>query len=340
MMAIRAYKPTDLYDTALDVVEFENLTRRRFIIGAGGLLGAAALAACGAPGANAPTAVPTGPARTIAGVLGNSYTLSAPPQRLHASGGTDMDNALALGVVPASIELYGDSQLRADQRAAATATAIRFTEGPNFEQLAAARPDFILTGWGDELYQRRMAEIAPTVFIDSTKPWREIVRQVAQPLFRDAEAEQVIRNLEQRFADFKARFANRQGQTPCLLYLAAEGTISLLTRESSVGGLLTELGFAPIAKTGDLYGENIALESLPTEATGDFLIVLVDTWRISDPNEAIPASVQSFLDTPVVKQLPAAAGGTFVFPADGNVVYYLSALSIPIFVDQLASLLA
>ena len=115
---------------------------------------------------------------------------------------------------------------------------------------------------------------------------------------------------------------------------------TLLTRESSVGALLGELGFAPIAKSGDLYGENIALESLATEATGDFLLVLIDTWRLTDPNEPVPAHVQAFLDTELAKRLPAAAGGTFILPADGNAVYYLSALSIPVFIDELAALLA
>jgi ABC-type Fe3+-hydroxamate transport system substrate-binding protein len=334
-----SYKPTDLTDTEYEL--FENLTRRRFITGAGGLIGAAALGACGAAEeqTSAPTATSSGSERTIAGVLGNTYTLSEPPARLHASGGTDMDNALALGVVPRSIELYGDSALRPDQAAAATAEVVRFTDGPNFEQLAAFAPDFILTGWGDELYQRRMADIAPTVFIDSSKPWRDIVRQVARPLFKDAEAEQVIGALEQRFADFKTRFAARQGQTPCLLYIAAENTFNLLTRESSVGALLNELGFAPMAKSGDQYGENIALESLVTEADGDFLLVLVDTWRIGNPNEPVPQHVQTFLDSELAQRIPAAAGGTFILPTDGNIVYYLSALSIPIFVDQLAELL-
>lgn len=340
-MPVHHFQPAGLDELhALDTIELaEQLTRRRFIIGAGALaLGA--ITGCGPQEqAAAPTATGDGTARTVEGVLGNSYTLSAPPARLHASGGTDMDNALALGFIPTSIELYGDSQLRPDQAAAASAEVIRFVDGPNLEALANARPDLILTGWGDEAYQRRMADIAPTIFIDSTQPWREIVRQVARPLFKDAEAEQVIGTLEQRFADFRARFAARQGQTPCLLYIATEGTYTLLTRESSVGALLGELGFAPIAKTGDLYGENIGLEGLATEATGDFLLVLIDTWRLTDPNEPVPAYVQAFLDTELAQRLPAAAGGTFILPADGNVVYYLSALSIPVFVDQLAGLL-
>jgi ABC-type Fe3+-hydroxamate transport system substrate-binding protein len=338
-MKIYFYKPTDLTDTELEILEFENLTRRRFIIGAGAL-GLGMLTGCGSgEQAAAPTATLVGSERTIAGVLGNTYTLSAPPTRLHASGGTDLDNALALGVVPRSMELYGDSKLRPDQAAAAAVEVVRYTDGPNFEQLAALAPDFILTGWGDEVYQRRMAGIAPTVFIDSSKPWRDIVRQVARPLFKDAEAEQVIVKLEQRFADFKTRFAPRQGQTPCLLYIAAGGTFNLLTRESSVGALLSELGFAPMAKSGDQYGENIALESLVTEAEGNFLLVLVDTWRLSDANEPLPQQVQTFLDSELAKRIPAAAGGTFVLPIDGNIVYYLSALSIPTFVDQLAGLL-
>jgi hypothetical protein len=130
-MKIYFYKPTDLTDTELEILEFENLTRRRFITAAGGLVGAAALGACGAAEeqTSAPTATSSGSERTIAGVLGNTYTLSEPPARLHASGGTDMDNALALGVVPQHVQTFLDSELAQRIPAAAGGTFILPTDG-------------------------------------------------------------------------------------------------------------------------------------------------------------------------------------------------------------------
>ena len=323
--------------SAMECIELAErlITRRRFLIGAGAL-GLGVITGCGPEeAANAPISANS---RTVEGVLGNTYTLDGPPERLHA----DVDNVLALGATPISTELYGDSQFAPYQAAAGAASVevVRYIEGPNFERIAALAPDFIMTSWGDQLYQRRLADIAPTMFINNSQPWREVLRHVAHPLFKDDEAERVISSLEQHFDDFKTRLAARQGQTPCLLYISSDGEFILQTKESKVGLLLTELGFAPMTTSGDVYGENVALESLVTESRGDFLLVLIDTWRLGDANEPVPAHVQAFLDSELAKRIPAAQGGTFILPVDGNNVYYLSPLSIPIFVDQLEELLS
>ncbi len=316
------------------------ITRRRFLIGAGGLaLGM--IAGCGLQEeAAAPTATPsTAARRSIQGVLGNTYEVNGPPKRLHVGAGPDLDTALAVGIVPTSIEIYGDAQLRPDQAAAAGVDLIRYTEGPNLEALAAANPNLILTGWGNEEYQQRMAEIAPTVFIESSKPWRDVARQIGAILFKDAEVEAVIDDLDRRFANFRERLAERAGQTPSIIYTSTGAEFTVMTSDSAIGQLMVELGFAPLTRTGNIYGEKVSLEGLTTEAQGDFLLLLVDSFRYVDPNQAVPEGVQQFLDNPITRALPAAQGGIFLYPRDGNDVYYFTVMLIPIFVDLLEQVL-
>jgi hypothetical protein len=108
-----------------------------------------------------------------------------------------------------------------------------------------------------------------------------------------------------------------------------------MTKDSAIGQLMVELGFAPLTKTGNIYGEKISLEGLTSEAQGDFLLLLVDSFRYVDPNQAVPDGVQQFLANPITQALPAAQGGIFLYPRDGNDVYYFTVMLIPIFVDLL-----
>lgn len=312
-------------------------TRREFLAGGAAL---AALLAAGCGSAGTPTGAASG--RQVQGVLGETYTLDGPPARLYASGGADLNNALVLGVVPAVVELGESAEFTPEQVAAGVGTAevIRWAEGPNFEAIAAAGPDLNLIQWGDETYQRRFAAIAPSVNVDSSKPWRDHLRDVAHVLFRDAEAELAIGELELRFEEFRERFADRAGQVPSLLYVAVDGSLTLMTRESGIAALLAELGFGELALSGDPYGEAVSAETVGGLATGDFLLVAVDSWKVEDPDEPLPAVVADFLDSPVGRAIPAAAGGVHLLPRDGNLYfYYLDALSIPSFVDDLAELL-
>ncbi|MGF1648094.1 MAG: ABC transporter substrate-binding protein [Kineosporiaceae bacterium] len=322
------------------------ITRRHVLVG-GAALPATVLAACGraedSGTATAGGASPSGGARRIEGVQGRTYELTGPPRRLYVSGGADLNDALALGVVPAVAELFAGVELTAEQRAVdgiEDMAVIEITDGPNFEAIAAADPDFVLMQWADDAYQSRYAQIAPTMFVDSSRPWRDHLRDVAHALFRDAEAELVIGDLELRFEEFRDRFAEREGQVPVVLHVSADAAqLTLMTRESGVGALLEELGFAPIATSGDPYGESVSVETIGTDAPGDFLIVAVDSWRYADPDEPLPEPVAAVLDNPLVTGAPSAPGGPLLLPGDGNALYYLDALTLPRFVDTLDDLL-
>jgi ABC-type Fe3+-hydroxamate transport system substrate-binding protein len=213
---------------------------------------------------------------------------------------------------------------------------IRYTDGPNFEATAATRPDVILTAFGDETYQRRLAEIAPTIFVDYSAGWREVLRSAAVPLFRDAEAEQAINGIEARYAEFQERFSDRAGRTPCVLYVGEDDALTVMTKESSLSETFVDLGFAPLARSGDIYGEAVSPELVSAEATGDFLVLMVGLWRLDDPNEPVPDRITALIDSAVLSSAPAARGGVYVFPDEGGRAgYYLNALYLPTWVEML-----
>jgi hypothetical protein len=55
------------------------------------------------------------------------------------------------------------------------------------------------------------------------------------------------------------------------------------------------------------------------------LLVLVGEWRLSDPNEPLPSGIEELLDSPLIANSPAAAGGIRVFPDEGGRAgYYFS----------------
>ena len=199
----------------------ERLTRRRFIIGAGGLLGMAALGACGA-GEEAAAPTPTTEAtRTVATPRG-SVTIPAHPQRVAALYTHDLENALILGLPviagpgeqgradapfpPYLVEAFG-AQLNG-------ITQIVNRPEINFEQLAALQPDVILSGmFGNlDIGYDKLDAIAPTVTYRysmgaefTLMSWQEVLHQNGEQFGREDAAEAWITRFEQRAADLRER---------------------------------------------------------------------------------------------------------------------------------------
>lgn len=316
------------------------LTRRAVLRAAAGAAGVAALAACGDGGSGAGASGGTGPTptvgggRTVTGVLGETYSFPAPPKRVFG----DLDVVASLGVVPVGAELFAESEWAPYQLAVLdpATTTVRWTDGPNVEGIAATRPDLILTAFADETYHRRLRDVAPTVYIDNTRPWREVVRGAAVPLFREQEAEQSIARVEERFARFRAEHPELAGRTPAVLVVGEDDGVTLLTAGSAMDAVLHDLGFGPLLPTGDPFGEQVSLELLRQQARGDLALVLIGAWRLSDPQEPVPDRVRALLSSPLVRSAPAVQAGAHVFPDDGyRAGYYYSPVYLPTFTDLL-----
>ena len=203
------------------------ITRRRFLVGAGGLLGLSVIMGCGPEEeATVPTAT-VAATRTVSTPRG-SVTIPANPQRVVAIYTSDLENALILGLPliggpgeqgvagatfpPYLIELFG-AQLNGMSQ---------IVQRPeiNFEQIAALQPDLIFASYFSnfDIGYDRLDAIAPTVTIQHSKdgqnvprPWQDVLRNSAAQFAREAAAEEWIARFEQRAADLRERLAPRWG---------------------------------------------------------------------------------------------------------------------------------
>jgi ABC-type Fe3+-hydroxamate transport system substrate-binding protein len=127
-----------------------NRSRRRFLTGVGGLIGTAALGACGAAPQMAAPAAPTLATadypRTIQDKFG-AVEITAKPQRImNFYGNAGLDALLALGVMPALIATYDGFTLLPWQSAARDVPFLLMANGvPNQEKVFAEGIDLVIT---------------------------------------------------------------------------------------------------------------------------------------------------------------------------------------------------
>lgn len=215
MHQIHPFKPWELTATDLDTREIdlaELLTRRRFIIGAGGLLGVAALGSCGADDeAMAPTA--TTATCVFSHALGETE-VPAKPERIIALSALELMWPLfQVGVEPVGVDIRSGTleQLRTIDPALADRAGalppIGGNDALNLEAIAALNPDLIIgMSWQAESYDD-LSQIAPTVMLDGATDivaWQRELAALAGVADNDM--------LEERIAEYDARVATLREQ--------------------------------------------------------------------------------------------------------------------------------
>lgn len=144
------------------------------------------------------------------------------PERIVTVGYSDQDYVLAFGVAPVGVtDWYGDHEHATwdwarDELGDAEPTvlnegAFTGTAAYDYEEIAALEPDLIVglyTDMDEEQYAT-LSEIAPTVapsgeYPEYGMPWQETTRMVGAALGRPERAEELIGEVEQRFADAAA----------------------------------------------------------------------------------------------------------------------------------------
>jgi iron complex transport system substrate-binding protein len=335
------YKPTDLTDTALNRLEFENLTRRRFITAAGGLaLGV--LTGCGSEDqAAAPTAT-VAATRIFAGPAG-PVEFPANPQRVIPGYTTDVDIALVL-----DLPLVGVPGARGGAQQAlasyhpkeklGSVAKVTTSPEPNLEQIAALQPDLILDSYpyqGFEDRYQRFSQIAPTLNFGAEygTGWRPYLRAAAAALGREASAEAFIARYEARVVELRARGAERwPGARVAFITSFEPGTVYLEAGESQPARILRDdLGLLTADAVPATFAEegNISLEELNRFDDADLVIVRVDLLPEGESRDREVLDV--IRRSPLWLRLPAVAKGQ-VYEYDAE-LYYDSPLSAMAFLD-------
>ena len=319
------------------------ITRRRFL--AGGLLFLGAAAGCrgGREGAS------SGDARAVGHKYG-STEISGTPERVVTVGITDQDPVLALGVKPVGIgEWYGEYPSAVwpwarDELGDAEPEVLPTTQLA-FERIAALEPDLILglnSGLTRQDYDT-LSDIAPTVaqpkgYIDYGAPWQEQTRTIGRALGREERADEVVSEVESRFAAVRENHPRFSGASGVIVGANGQGDSYFpapYNPQDVRGRFMDALGFEQPRALRELAGDAFFTE-LSREQLG-----LVDAEVLVWVD--LGAGFDAVRDDPLYQQLDAVREGRDVFLDDevlNGALSFGTVLSLPFVLDGLVPRIA
>lgn len=182
--------------------------------------------------------------------FGTSY-ISEEPKRIVSLSFIGHDFLLALGVHPLALrKWYGSHPYGVwpwAQEALGDAQPVVMQGEINIEQIAALQPDLIVAQWSgmtDRDYAL-LSRIAPTIgpaegFGHYGTPWQDMLLTLGMATATKPKAEQIIHDLEARFADIRAAHPSWQGASSVMVW---SGQIGAFTARDLRGRFLETLGF-------------------------------------------------------------------------------------------------
>ena len=279
-----------------------------------------------------------------------STTIESEPKRIVVAGLQEQDALLAVGVVPvATTEWFGEQPGAIWPWAtdalgdAAVPEVLSFTDGFEFERIAALEPDVIValySGMTQEEYDT-LSAIAPTVaqpgdVADWGIGWRELQQTVGKITGRSAQAEQVIADVDALFAQARTDHPEFDGAT-ALVVTPYDG-VWVYGPEDNRGRLLTELGFVLPEGLGDLTGNDFG--TTISDEQMDLLDVDVLIWL----HDEIDAGLAELKADPVYSKLSVHKDGREVHVASyepfGASTSFVSSLSLPFLLEGLVPMLS
>ncbi|RCV47624.1 iron-siderophore ABC transporter substrate-binding protein [Marinitenerispora sediminis] len=318
--------------------------RRELLAGAGSVL---LLGAVGCTGTSEEGGDAAAPGRRIEHKYG-SVEITDRPARVVTVGLTEQDYVLALGgtlvgvrewfgghegaLWPWAREVLGDAPL----------PEVLPVEELNFERIAALEPDLILgvnSGLTQEEYDL-LSNVAPTVaqpgdYPDYGAPWQDIARIVGRALDREAEAEALVADIEERFEQARTEHPEFDGATGLLATFIDEA--AFVYAEGPAPGFLTQLGFELPQAAAELFtDENRA----PVEVSLERLEVLDSDVLLV----GLYGDGQRLAERPVVRDLDVAREGRMLTMPEmsgvNGALSFGSVLSLPFALDELVPRIA
>jgi iron complex transport system substrate-binding protein len=328
-------------------------TRRSVLLG-GVSIGGGLLAACGSsgdqlvPGNSPPGKVPV-PAvfpATVEHRFGGT-TVEKQPERVVIVGLSEQDIVLGLGVKPiATTEWYGEQPYAVwpwatEALGDAQPTVLSNSDGFEFEKIAALQPDLIIgtnSGMKESDY-KKFSQLAPTLpgvkgGTDYFSPWEDQTLLVARALGREADGQDLIRQVKERYAraathhpEFAGKVAtfSQNGFYDGLIYVYPAG---LGTDFLSLLGFTVNPDLTKLAKPGEQAA--ISSERLDVIDT-DVLVIGAEKAADIGTLQKVP----TFAALDVVKQ-----GRTvYTDPILTGAMYFVTPLSLLYVADHLTTAL-
>nr|WP_042183100.1 iron-siderophore ABC transporter substrate-binding protein [Kibdelosporangium sp. MJ126-NF4]CEL15355.1 ABC-type Fe3+-siderophore transport system, periplasmic iron-binding component [Kibdelosporangium sp. MJ126-NF4]CTQ95606.1 ABC-type Fe3+-siderophore transport system, periplasmic iron-binding component [Kibdelosporangium sp. MJ126-NF4] len=314
------------------------------------------LTACGSGSTTTPSAPQSGSGAAESGAFPvsiehkyGSTTFKAEPKRIVLVGLMEQDALLALGVVPVATTEW----LRKHEGAIAPWAAAKLGNapkptvlpnegsGPEFEKIAALRPDAIIglySGLTQEQYDK-LTKIAPTVAQPKEYPdygigWQEMTRKVGKVVGKSAQADKLVADSEALIA--KARKDNPKfEQSTAVIATTWEGYFVYGSQDPRTR-LLQSLGFKSPEQLDKVIGDKFGL-SISKEQT-EMLDQSVVIWL------AGPQTKEALEKDPVYSSLKVAREKRDILIDEasdyGSAVSFISVLSLPFLLEKYVPQLA
>lgn len=236
---------------------------------------------------------------TIQGTNGE-VTLPAPAKKVVVLEWTYAENLLALGVQPAGmadIELYGD-YVNIEPQLDATVVDVGGRQEPSLEAIAALEPDLIIgVSFRHEAMLADLESIAPTVIFnpypadESINLYEEMettFNEMAKAVGKEAEAEQVLADLDVKYEEAKAEIeAANLATKDVILTLAYTGAsapeIRVFTPNSMASIILEKAGLTNVhtPEQHEIFGSStFNVEGLVKYEKANYLYTVPDTDNI------------------------------------------------------------
>jgi iron complex transport system substrate-binding protein len=288
--------------------------------------------------------------RTITHAMGTTE-IAAAPQRVVALDMSFVDAALALDTPIVGYVLYQDPDgslptYFGDALTTLAADAVHLGDllDPNLEQIAAVRPDLILTSKvRHEALYPQLSAIAPTIMSESAGAgWKDNIRLGAQALGKEARAEDVIAAYEDRAADVGAAI-NAAADDPVIsvMRIAAQDVFRLYQRASFIGVVLDDAGLARPSNQQSTdparFITEVSFEQLAeADAGADRLFYTI--FGNEDPADEQANSGRALLESnPLWPTLPTVQAGTATEMSDETWMSAVGLFGAEVVLDDLAA---
>ncbi|GAQ51023.1 iron-siderophore ABC transporter substrate-binding protein [Streptomyces acidiscabies] len=283
-----------------------------------------------------------------------STTIKKAPERVVTVGYTDDQTVLALGTKPVGmVDQYPNPAGKSpdintqwpwvkDKWGDAKPEVIMNNgdSGPNFEKIAALRPDLIVAVYSeiDKAAYDKLSQIAPTVGRTKAEkepfsaPWQDNALQISKALGKEKEGEQLIQGVQGQLTAAKKAHPEFANQT-AVAFSWYKDSIAAFTSTDVRGQLLTGMGFKYQTGIDKVAGGSFSTQLSPER------VDLVDVDRVVVINDK--ADTEALKKFKLYTNLGAVKNNKVTYlldsegPAIGAAMSQATLASMPYAIDEL-----
>ena len=273
-------------------------------------------------------------------------TVKAEPQRIVVVGYTEQDTLLALGVIPiATTQWVGDAPYAVfpwavDKLGDAKPTVLESAEGLSISAVTELEPDLIIgtnAGLSQEDYTA-LSKIAPTIANSGIygseyyEPWPTQTVLVGKAVGREAQAQKLVDDLTQRYAEISVAHPKWDGTTAAFAQAPYDDGSVIAWPDGLGTGFLTDLGFTIPPSIDKFVDDQVAQAQISAEDVGVLNDAQVLVWATDVAGDG--ADIQQ---DKILGKLDAVKEGRSVYTGEelASAIYFSTILSLPYVLDRL-----